>query len=217
MLHRHERLTFVSDTAPPESEPVRACEHCGADISHRGPTALCCNPACYRRSERGRRVNRAAMERHQARKKAAAAGKPPRFCEHCGKDISHRHPQARFCDQQCWWKAHYADPEVRERRLANSRRHKAQNRERRRQVARAYGQRPDVIARRRAYEALRRKRRCEECGTSILHLHNRARFCSKECWKKNYYARPEVKQRLYENARRARKRQKAAADNPNNP
>ena len=88
-----------------------------------------------------------------------------------------------------------ARPEARERRLAANRRHKAANKERRREVDRAYRARPEVKARQRERQRLRRARRCKECGVDIRHLHGNARFCSKECWRKHYIARPEVRQR----------------------
>ena len=73
---------------------------------------------------------------------------------------------------------HRARPEVRERRLAANRRHKAANLERRREVAKAYRARPEVRER----ERQRKRRRCKHCGKSIRHLNGNAKFCSKECW-----------------------------------
>ena len=137
---------------------------------------------------------------------------PVRVCEECGADISHLRSIARFCSKTCTKRArrqrpgvmerelaqqaeHRARPEVRERRLANSRRHKAENKERHREVRRAYGARPEVKERQREWQRLRRARRCKECGLDIRHLHGNAKFCSKECWRKNYIARPGVKER----------------------
>ena len=104
---------------------------------------------------------------------------------------------------------HRARPEVRERRLANSRRHKAENKERHSEVARAYEARPEVKERRRAYQRLRRARRCKECGLDIRHLHGNAKFCSKECWRRNYAARPGVKERHAAEQRQWLERKKA--------
>lgn len=163
----------------------RECVICGADISAHHPRAKICGVACHK--ERTRR--RVAASR--AKERAAR-----RCCETCGADITNKKSNARFCGSRCWWQHHYSIPENRERRLAYSRRHKAKNREHRREVARAYAARPEVRARRQAQRALRQSRRCEQCGKSILHRRSNTRFCSKECWKANYYQRPEVRERL---------------------
>ena len=96
-------------------------------MSHKRSDALYCSEECYRRSDRTRRINREAMRRYLARKRAATAGKPPRLCGWCGRNIDHRHRNALYCDQKCWWKHHSSIPENRQRRRANSRRHKAEN------------------------------------------------------------------------------------------
>ena len=135
---------------------------------------------------------------------APSESPPVRVCEHCGKDIGHRHVSARYCDDKCKWKAHYARPENRARRLETSRRHKAANRERRLAQGREYRQRPEVKARQQAARRARyARRRCEGCGKSIpLHMNGNTRFCSKECWAADYYSRPETWARILAYARR---------------
>ena len=181
----------MSDTAPAspsEPDPVRVCTECGADISHRRSIARFCSKTCtaraYARDPEGRERRLAAKRAYRARPGAVE----------------------RELQQQSEYRRR---PEVRERRLANSRRHKAENKERHREVRRAYEARPEVKERRRAYQRLRRARRCEECGKGIGHRHGNARFCSKACWRKNYAARPGVKERHAAALRRWLERKKA--------
>ena len=181
----------MSDTAPAspsEPDPVRVCEECGADISHLRSIARFCSKTCTKRAHAR---DPAVQERRRAVKRAYRAR--PGVME-------------RELAQQAEYRAR---PEARERRLAANRRHKAANKERRREVDRAYRARPEVKARQRERQRLRRARRCKECGVDIRHLHGNSRFCSKECWQKNYIARPGVKERHAAALRRWLERKKA--------
>ena len=181
----------MSDTAPAspsEPEPVRVCEECGADISDKRSIARFCGKRCWSRAHYR---DPKGQERRLAAKRAYRA-RPGVMERELAQQAEHR-----------------ARPEVRERRLANSRCHKAENKERHREVRRAYEARPEVKERRRAYQRLRRARRCKECGLDIRHLHGNAKFCSKECWQKNYAARPGVKERHAAALRRWLERKKA--------
>ena len=181
----------MSDTAPAspsEPDPVRVCEECGADISHLRSIARFCSKTCtnraYARNPKGQERRLAAKRAYRAR---------PGVME-------------RELAQQA---EHRARPEVRERRLAADKRHKAANKEHRREGDRAYRARPEVKERIRERQRLRRARRCKECGLDIRHLHGNATFCSKECWRKNYIARPGVKERHAAALRRWQARTKA--------
>ena len=74
----------------------------------------------------------------------------PRRCEECGADISHLRSIARFCSQTCSARAHYRDPENRERRRAWKRtwRQKPGVMERELAQQREYRSRPEVRERR---------------------------------------------------------------------
>ena len=181
----------MSDTAPAspsEPEPVRVCEECGADISHLRSIARFCSKTC---TARAYARDPAVRERRRAVKRAYRA-RPGVMERELAQQAEHR-----------------ARPEVRERRRAANRRHKAANRERRREVDRAYRARPEVKARQREWQRLRRARRCKECGLDIRHLHGNAKFCSKECWRKNYIVCPGVKERHAAALRRWQARKKA--------
>lgn len=74
--------------------------------------------------ERHRETRRAYEARPEVkeRQRAYQRLRRARRCEECGKDIGHRHGNARFCSKACWRKTYAARPGVKERHAAARRR-----------------------------------------------------------------------------------------------
>lgn len=105
---------------PPD---VNECAACGSDISDRRSDARYCSGACRQRDAYAKDPQRFLMsgkkwaasnresvreyQRENMRKRRAMARQAagPRFCAHCGADISHRDLSTRHCSKACWQRA----------------------------------------------------------------------------------------------------------------
>jgi hypothetical protein len=85
---------------------MKVC-YCGADYSHRGHKARTCgSEAClahhmrlWRAAQRETELA-AKRDRGKLQRAAAAAARPPTFCQWCGVEIN-RHPNAKYCSLEC--------------------------------------------------------------------------------------------------------------------
>lgn len=210
-----------SDTAPPESEPVRVCEECGADISDRHGSARYCGTCAKARQRAKDRAYQAQPEIKERRRRRNAT------------NLEHRREVARAYGQR---------PEVRERIRAKEAEYRSRPevRERRRKWDAAYRARPEVKARKAAARArtareraARRKaeavaaaravvaaadaatdelepvqlpplgspRSCRFCGTGIEGKPRNVVFCCAEC-RKEWWLRSEPGRERRRNAMR---------------
>lgn len=85
-----------------DATACRICE-CGADYSHRSPSAVTCGAADCVRARRKRLASVDREERLSRRREEYALAHPQasqRSCEECGRAMS-RHPNAKYCSDRC--------------------------------------------------------------------------------------------------------------------